>query len=568
MRTGLIQNRFRKEHIFLLVVVLGALFFRFTWLSNGDIVSDDALYSFRALGWYDYLGGGNQTTPIQWFGEIPWWGNLSFHDAPPLVFAVQNVFFRIFGEGVFAAKLPFAIAGSLLVLLLYISLRTFKEEKTALLGALALAVSSYAIWISRVGYLEGVEMVFIVLGFFLFARYLQEGKRRHLIGWGAAAAAALLSKYTAIFVFPAGILYLLIWRRDVFKRRELWLAGLAFLIVLTPIIVYNAQVFAAKGHFDAALSSMVGMHPEDFRLIAARGVSSAFSKNAADIVSVFSKTFSPPFFALLMLSAAHLAVKAVRRKSDPLEGFLLANIAMCFAMFLFVGASERYLVILVPFLIASLAVFAFDAGRWLKTKHTALVYIWVAAACIWEAFYAFNTNILITPIGKERVTYSAQRFTSYGFNELDRYMRTTVFPVLPRRMSPTRQSEMGGIDISVLPKKEVVFFDETINWFAYSWYLQRYLTYYRLPVISFYNHIKSLPPDADAFAPLRQVGVEGVYYIFSANDAVLDPVKKDMGAMRKVELSFAEYLNEKKFKIDEIKDKKGATAFIIYYIPL
>ena len=63
------------------------------------MVGDDALYSSRALGWLDYLGGG-QTTPIQWFEKIPWWGYLSFHDAPPLVFAVQRLFFAVFGFNV------------------------------------------------------------------------------------------------------------------------------------------------------------------------------------------------------------------------------------------------------------------------------------------------------------------------------------------------------------------------------------------------------------------------------------------------------------------------------------
>ncbi|MCR4322484.1 MAG: glycosyltransferase family 39 protein [Candidatus Azambacteria bacterium] len=571
MKINVIKKRLGKAHICLFAIIFVALLFRVMWLTNGDMVSDDALYSFRALGWFDYLGGGNQTTPIQWFGEIPWWGNLSFHDAPPLVFAVQRFFFSIFGDTVFAAKLPFALAGSLLMPLLYFSFRTFKEKKMALFAAFMLAISSYALWISRVGYLEGVEMVFVVLSFFFFVRYLKYEKRWQLIGWGAAAGLALLSKYTAIFIIPAGILYVLVWRRDIFKRRELWFAGLAFFIVLTPLIVYNANVYMAKGHFDAALSSMVGMHPEDFRLIAARGISTAFSGNAIAIVKIFSETSSLPFFLLIMLSTVYLAVKATRKKNDPLEAFLLVNIAMGFAMFLFVGAASRFIVILVPLLVASAAIFVFDARKWLVTKRAVLAHAFVAViivVCAGEIFYALNTNIFITPIGREGVTYSAQRFSNYGFNELDAYVRNTIFPILPHRSRPTKKNEMGRIDISTLQKKEVVFFDETINWFAYSWYLQRYLTYYHLPVISFYNHMKSLPQDTDAFVSLRQAGFQGVYYIFSATTDVLDLVKIETGVMRGMEISFANYLDEKKFAIEEIKNKKGDTAFIIYYIPL
>lgn len=565
------KNRILGVPIFLIAIVFVALFFRFAWLTNGDMLSDDSLYSFRALGWFDYLGGGNQTTPLQWFGEIPWWGNLSFHDAPPLVFAVQNIFFRIFGDTVFIAKLPFAIAGSLLVLIIYSSFRVFREKMVSLLAAFLLAISSYAIWISRVGNLEGVEMVFAALSFFLFVKYLKDGKCWQLMAWGAFAGGALLSKYTAIFIIPAGILYLLVWRRDVFLRRELWLAGLAFFLVLTPLIVYNAQVFAKTGHFDAALSSMVGMHPEDFRLIAARGVSVAFAGNAVEIAKVFARTSSIPFFLFMMFSVAYLIFKTIRKKSDSLEAFLLATIAVCFAMFLFVGAAERFVVILVPFLIASMAIFIFDAWMWLRVKHIMLAYMFAAVivlVCAGEAFYALNTNTFVTPIGKKRIAYSVLHPSSHGFNELEKYIRKTVFPVLPKRTTPTKQSEMGIIDIGVLPKRNVVFFDETINWFAYSWYLQRYLTYYHLPVISFYNHVKSLPDDVDVFASLRQAGVEGVYYIFTANDEALDPVKIDLGEMRRVEKSFAQYLEEKKFAKDEIKDKKGTTAFIIYYIPL
>lgn len=188
--------------------------------------------------------------------------------------------------------------------------------------------------------------------------------------------------------------------------------------------------------------------------------------------------------------------------------------------------------------------------------------------CAWETFYAINSNIRITPIGMEKITYSTQHFHSYGFNELDSYMKSTIFPVLPERKSPTQKSEMGKIDVSALSKKEIVFFDETINWFAYVWYFQRYLMYYKLPVISFYNHIKSIPPDADAFDSIRKAGFNGVYYIHSANKEVLDSVKKENTSMRGVELEFAKYLDEKKFKIDEIKNKKGETAFIIYYIPV
>ena len=56
--------------------ILGGLFnllVLYLWFGGifyGDIYSDNALNSFRSIGWCDRLLGG-QSTPIDWFGHIP-----------------------------------------------------------------------------------------------------------------------------------------------------------------------------------------------------------------------------------------------------------------------------------------------------------------------------------------------------------------------------------------------------------------------------------------------------------------------------------------------------------------
>src|SRR3989344_9448328 len=192
--------------IVLAMIAVVAVFFRFWNLTGNDLYSDDALYSFRALGWFDYLGGG-QTTPIQWFEAVPGWARLSFHDAPPLVFLIQNIFFKIFGPNALAARLPFALAGLGTAILLYFSVKRLKDKKAALIAAFLLGISSFAVWLSRVGYLEGVEVFFIILSVFFFVRYLKEEKEIDLCFWGIAAGLAILCKYTAVFLWPAAILF-------------------------------------------------------------------------------------------------------------------------------------------------------------------------------------------------------------------------------------------------------------------------------------------------------------------------------------------------------------------------
>ena len=210
------------------------------------------------------MASDEQTTPIQWFGEIPWWANLSFHDAPPLVFVLQKISFTFFGDNIFAARLPFILSGLLTLLLIYLILRQLTNIRVARLAAIFMALLSFSAWSFLSGYLEGIEIFFITLTLYFWIKYLRSDHKRYLYFWGLALGMALLCKYTAIFLLPLFFFHALIYRRTIFKSKELYLACLVILLVLTPVIIYNIGVYATRGHFDAALSSMLGQQHQDF----------------------------------------------------------------------------------------------------------------------------------------------------------------------------------------------------------------------------------------------------------------------------------------------------------------
>jgi 4-amino-4-deoxy-L-arabinose transferase-like glycosyltransferase len=102
------------------IIVAAAFFLRLFNLGGQDMASDDVLYSFRSIGLVDYVASINlQSTPTTWFSERQWWQGLSFHDHPPMVFIIQWIFFKIGGINVWAARLPFAPAGTLSVFFLF-----------------------------------------------------------------------------------------------------------------------------------------------------------------------------------------------------------------------------------------------------------------------------------------------------------------------------------------------------------------------------------------------------------------------------------------------------------------
>ena len=100
-----------------------AAILRFGGLGSSEIFHDEGFYAFRSIGYVDYIQNDDQTTPIQWFKDapsLPWWTSLSFHDHPPLFFLIQNIFFKIFGNSLFAARLPSALAGVFSIYLVYL----------------------------------------------------------------------------------------------------------------------------------------------------------------------------------------------------------------------------------------------------------------------------------------------------------------------------------------------------------------------------------------------------------------------------------------------------------------
>lgn len=556
----------RNDLFFLFIVFVGLVFY-FWGFTVPDIASDNALYSFRALGWLDYIGGG-QTTPLQWFGHIPGWANLSFHDAPPLVFAIQNLFFSVLGPSVFAARLPFVLAGFSLIFILYFTIKQFKKEETALLGAFLLAVSSYGIWAARAGYLEGIEVLFIGLSSLFFVRYIKNERRADILWWGVFAGMALLSKYTALFILPAAATYILIWKREWLKEKNTWLAVVLMVVVLSPVIIYNFEAYQTRGHLDAALSAMTGMHSADFGSLSERGIGGDYLAKARGIFSELSGAISPGMFYVMLLSLVYAFVKIARGKADPLERFLFLNIFFAFVLFVVSGAALRFLSLLVPFLIASAAFFFSDIfsylkerGKWFGFAFGAIVVIVIG----WEMLYAANAHLTVAPFSQNPLLSFSSRLENKGFNQLDDYMNEKVYPQLPELRRPETPEDMQSIGADDHQNDSIVFFDEAVNWFAYTWYLQKYV-YYKLPVVSLDNYIRSLKPGTDPLSDLKQFNVKGVYYFLSVSDKVLDPVKRKNEDMMKLGPLFAKYLEANHYTGENIPDAQGNTAFRVYHI--
>jgi len=541
-----------KYNLILVAIFVIAIILRWWNIPGSDIQNDTALNTLRAFGWFDFLGGDNQTSPIIWFGQIPWWGYLSFHDMPPLVQGIQFVFLNLFGQGSLSALLPFILSGLLTTYLLYYLMNKIANRPKALLTAGLFSLTSYAVWASRTGYLEGVAVVFIVLSVIAWLFFLKSNKNKYLYYWAIAIALALLSKYITLFLLLAVFIYILIWRRDIFRNKHFWSSIIIMLLVLSPVIIYNIMVFKTRGHFDAALSSMLGMHPQDYSVIASRGTNTNFLRNIGTIFVVLYRSTSIFLFILYILSLIYFLGEVIKRKAGFVINFLLINILAIVLMFAFSGAPTRFLSIILPFISILSSLFIFVIWKWLDSrKHYKKIFILLLILVfIFEIFYAINTNVFKNPKGINFVTYSGYRFYDRGFAELDNYIQTEIIKdAMPDRIRTKYYDDIKTIKSEV---DWVLLFDERADWFSQKWYIDKYMIYYNLPIISIKN--------------IEQIDISNkdIYFVYTTEAGNRSEQSEEYNIQVDI---FKNNLEENNIKaIKEIRDYKDDVVFKIYYI--
>lgn len=544
--------------IFLIGVIL-----RFYNLWDIELGGDPALNSMRAVGWFDFLATGGQTSPIIWFGYIPWWGNLSFHDHPPLVFFIQHLFFRFLGDSTFVALLPFGIAGIATMLALYILLQSKVSKVAAYVGTLFFAVSSFAVSVARSGFLEGIELLFVTLSIVFLIFFLEKREKGdlYLYLWAVSVGLAILSKYTAIFLIPSAFMVLAIYKRELFSKKTFFIAFALLLLVLSPVIIYNIMMFWTRGHFDSALSSMLGMRPDDFSVICCRSVDANVVKNFNTMMLSLKQSFSIPLLFAFALGYIIMIVQWIRRGIVPLTMTVVIHSIFLAIMFLFGEISSRYMSIGIP-LFAIIFSLTFGQVQDFFRHHSKLFflpYLLLGVILISEFLYTINTHMLKQPLVSPVLAYS-HGINNEGFEELNQFLNISVYKKLPE---PERIEAANNIFNHNI-RDEVILFDERVNWFSRVWYVDRYIHYYRQPLIYFTDLFKMMEggQTLNIFHFLEQKQVNSVWIVISEKNMTerSDFYKSIMDAL------VANFYRLGITPVAEIKNGRGEPSFTVYHL--
>ncbi|MBI2052210.1 MAG: glycosyltransferase family 39 protein [Candidatus Sungbacteria bacterium] len=455
-----------KHNKILILILLAAAFLRLWGLGSGELVFDEALYAFRSIGWLDYLESAVQTTPIQWLADqpLPWWQKLSFHDHPPFFFLTQKISFSIFGDSLFASRLPSALAGIVFVYLIYlIGQKLFQSEPAGLAAALIAAVSFAQISVSRLAMMESVLFFFVAANIYCFLRMLDNYK--HWPAFGITLGLAFLTKYIAIFLIPTYFLYLIINKRSLLKDKQLYAGLILAALVFSPVIIYNIYSYQTFGHFDLQFSYLLNQKTpwpvENF----GGKTQDPFSRIGENLTSVFSWPF-------LISSLTGLIL--ILRKKESARRLALVLIPFVFITLLLTqtGSAIRFVSLyVIPFVFLASVVFIF---LWQKNPRVAL-----AVLAIFTAHELFFTS--------ERVFINPP---DYGVAKLDKYF-DSVFnggrsQAMPSHPNPHLNKVIQKYALSTpvkLFRPAGIIYDDNIATGPMLWLFSRRQYYQAIPIM-------------------------------------------------------------------------------------
>lgn len=565
------HSRQRSQTLFSLILLLAfvLIFFR---LTRPDLMSDDAHYSFRSIFYLDFLASQKQTTPLQWFGEIPVWSKFSFHDAPPMVFFVQHAFFKTFGVNAFAAKLPFALAGIISIVLVFLLAKELYSPTAGLFAALFLAVNNYFIWISRVGYLEGITLCFILASlYFLIKSKLSVN---YIFLSAVFLGFAFLSKYTSFYLIPFFLIYIFWQRRDLIAEHtyKLLASAAIVLVMFAPVIIYNVMMFKTRGHFDMQFAALFGQSAADWPIIQRQAGENLLGR-VASIFQVLAASFSLPAFLAFIAAAIFLLYERVRFKIGA-HLFILLNLLFLTVLFAFIGVADRYLALYSPFFAIAAAYSADRIFNYFQKvpfyKFAAIVGLFIFAA--YQLIFTVNTNHLYKAFGKSGIAYSPMRVENAGFKQLDEYLDSllkgtkadpwAMYPEFNKLPKMVERSKKLNSDPALKSFSSLMLYDLSTDWFGRMWVFEKrrlegnylFFSFDELALISSVN--KNYFKEADAGS---------AYVILSAaknpNDSPVSESFSDKAGHAE------NYLKSQNITpIQIIRNPAGEEAFYVYFI--
>jgi 4-amino-4-deoxy-L-arabinose transferase-like glycosyltransferase len=208
-----------------------------------EISKNPLYYSLNNSDWSDYIPSGGK------YG----WPKIGFR--PPL-FPYMLSFFYILNLD-FLISLFSPLIGAISVYFVYVLGKKLFNQRVALYSSiLFLLLPFHVIYSAKI--MPDVLLTFLTLLTFLsFWKGYEENNEKYKILFGVLLALCTLTKYTAFFVMPVFLLYLLLKRKSIsfLIDKYFWYSILAFFVTLAPWFVYG--IFEYENMFSPFIHGII-----------------------------------------------------------------------------------------------------------------------------------------------------------------------------------------------------------------------------------------------------------------------------------------------------------------------
>ena len=331
-----------------------------------DVLADDMLYASQSAGVFN--------------AKI-----LSTHSNPPLFFYLTDLSYKIFGYTTFASRFWPLIAGTLLIVVIFLITKSLcKDEKIALIAAGFVTFSSFLI---RMTFTEQsiLLLFFVGAGIAYSLRYLDSPKSFFLFISSVSFGLALLTKYNAPFFILPSIIFLGLEyeRRKNFNVKKAIRHALIFCLILIiaalPFLAFNYFIYKDKGIVDVYFS----------RLVHLEKTQELYGSLAGQEESFFDRLKTPSSYGqyllpiktdaiLTIFSLIGLGIMFARKQRERIT-FLLLFLIVPFILQSGGSALAKHFVFL-PFFLSIPAAFGFKelSNKFISPKYAKLTYTLIA----------------------------------------------------------------------------------------------------------------------------------------------------------------------------------------------
>jgi len=228
----------KEERMLILLLTVGFIIRLFASL-NMNVTADDMVYASQSAGVIN--------------AKI-----LSTHSHPALFFYLTDFAYKIFGYTTFASRLFPLIAGTMLILVVFLIAKLFFNKKIALFAAGFVSLSSF---LTRMVFTEQglITLFFSFSGVYFGLLYLksENSKVKFLITSAIFFGLGLLTKYNAAFFLISFLLFSAYYIKSkkiiIFSKTNLKKLLVFFAIIILfalPFLSFNYFMYKEKGFMD------------------------------------------------------------------------------------------------------------------------------------------------------------------------------------------------------------------------------------------------------------------------------------------------------------------------------